>query len=163
MKRGILGVVVFMISLGIFTIDVFAFTTHEFKVSNNSGTILIDSFPDKYNDIPLPDFPHALLCYTREKGKWDDYPIPAGKSDCTFTEEKTKRIMCNIKAIQKALDDVFDPSVLVSFSYILCYEDAVICINDDNIPEELKMSYHESICTALNILREQFISGSSTH
>lgn len=156
--KTIIGIIVFMMLLVVSATNVFAFTTHKFELNILSpDLILIDSFPEKYNDIPKKGFPHALLNFTRKNGTWDERPMAAGIPDCQLCKETFERIASKIKALQNAIDSILRPNVLVSFSYIICYEDAVICINDNHIPEKLRKDYQESICVMMNIKRYRAI------
>lgn len=159
MKQLMIIFTVFMIA-AVFTTNSFAFTTNEFRVlkQENVNVYRIDSFPEEMNDIPKPNFPHALLCYTRENGKWCESPIAAGLLTCNLTNEKIETIKKEIKALQKALDKTLKPHVLVSFAFIVCYHDAVIYINDNHIQDDLKLTYHSSICQTLNIERQRYFA-----
>ena len=138
-------------------VNSYSFTTNELEIVENNLGLHLNSFPDKFRDVPEPNFEHALLCYTRENGIWGNPPIAVGKTVCEFTEKKWKQIDSNIKALQAAIDKILKPHVLISFSYIVCYQDVVIYINDNHMPKELHKIYYNAICSCLNIERNKAI------
>lgn len=109
----------------------YGFTDHRFVVNENeNGTLSIDSFPEEMNNIPKEHYPHLLICFTKEKGIWNRRGILAGKSNCS--EIKINSAEPKIISLMRALDKVLPNDMKsISFSYVLCYHDAVIYFERD--------------------------------
>lgn len=127
----------------------YGFTDHRFIVNKDgAGTLFIDSFPDEMNNIPEKNYPHFLICFCREFGKWDKRGILAGAQNCS--NEKANSVAQKIILVMKALDKVIpNDEGIVAFSYILCYHDVVIYFEKDYSYDEMCV-----IAEKLNIERQ---------
>lgn len=131
-------------------INSYAFTNHDFVVKKTPNTYFLDSF------FPEDDhFNYALVCYTRENGKWCNNPIAAGELTCDLDQKKADVILEKIQQLKRVIDKVLLPHYLVSFSYIICYSEAVIYINDNKIPDNKKEQSYRDLCDRLNHWRNK--------